>query len=326
LELQMPADGRAPGLVRAELKRWLAARAWPDEDREDLEFAVSEAVSNAAEHAYRPNASTDEPEPVVAVVVTELINSDGRRAKAVVDDVGIWRPPPPSQEFRGRGLRMIGTLMESCDVDHSPTGTRVTMISRPVETHPQPTPHASVPVPAETEQPARSLEERLRWFEVVTDTGLAQLTVDELLDELLDKVRELMAVDTAAVLLLDPSEQFLIATVARGIEEEVHQGVRIPLGRGFAGRIAEQRHWVAIEQVDHNNVLNPILREKGIMSLLGVPLLAGGRVLGVLHVGTLNRRRFTEQDAQLLQMVADRAALATHHGLGKVAASGAELR
>jgi signal transduction protein with GAF and PtsI domain len=121
-------------------------------------------------------------------------------------------------------------------------------------------------------------------FEVVTDTGLAQLTVDELLDELLDKVRELMAVDTAAVLLLDPSEQFLIATVARGIEEEVHQGVRIPLGRGFAGRIAGQRHWVAIEQVDHNNVLNPDPAGEGhySMSLLGVPLLAGGRVLGVL--------------------------------------------
>jgi phosphoserine phosphatase RsbU/P len=308
LELQMPADGRAPGLVRAELKRWLTARAWPDEDREDLEFAVSEAVSNAAEHAYRPDASAKEPEPVVAVVVMELIDPDGRRAKAIVDDVGVWRSAPPSQEFRGRGLRMIDTLMESCEVNQSSAGTRVTMLSRPVETQPQ---HRHASGSAEAGKPARSPEERLRWLEVVTDSGLAQLTVDELLDELLEKVRELMAVDTAAVLLLDPSQQFLVATVARGIEEEVHQGVRIPLGQGFAGCIADQRHWVAIEQVDHSNVLNPILREKGIVSLLGVPLVAAGRVLGVLHVGTLTRRRFTEQDAQLLQMVADRAALAT---------------
>jgi anti-sigma regulatory factor (Ser/Thr protein kinase) len=58
LKLQMPANSRAPGLVRAELKRWLAARAWPDEDGEDLEFAVSEAVSNAAEHAYRPDRTS----------------------------------------------------------------------------------------------------------------------------------------------------------------------------------------------------------------------------------------------------------------------------
>ena len=163
----------------------------------------------------------------------------------------------------------------------------------------------------------RSSEERSRWLEVIADTGLAQLAVDQLLDELLEKVCELMAVDTAAVLVLDQSRQFLMATVARGIEEEVHQGVRIPLGRGFAGRIAEQRRWVAIEQVDHNTVLNPILHEKGITSLLGVPLVATGKVLGVLHVGTLARRRFTQQDADLLQMVADRAAMATQSRISR---------
>src|SRR5215213_6606507 len=103
------------------------------------------------------------------------------------------------------------------------------MISRPVRGDPRPTPHGSGSEQAG--EPARILTERLRWLEVVTDAELAQLTVDELLDELMDRVRELMAVDTAAVLLLDPSQQFLIATVARGIEEEVHQGVRIPLGR-----------------------------------------------------------------------------------------------
>jgi serine phosphatase RsbU (regulator of sigma subunit) len=119
-----------------------------------------------------------------------------------------------------------------------------------------------------------------------------------------------MGVDTAAVLLLDPSRRFLIATVAHGIEEEVHQGVRIPLGRGFAGRIADERRWVAIEQVDHDNVLNPILRDKGIVSLLGVPLMVAGQVLGVLHVGCLHRRHFTDHDAQLLQMVGDRVAMA----------------
>jgi serine phosphatase RsbU (regulator of sigma subunit)/anti-sigma regulatory factor (Ser/Thr protein kinase) len=322
LELQIPADGRAPGRVRAELKRWLVARAWPEEDREDLVFAVSEAVSNAAEHAYRSNGSSA-PERVVAVVVTEMIDSGGRRAKAVVDDVGVWRSATSGQEFRGRGLRMIGALMEACDVNSRPAGTRVTMISRPVREHPRPAWRTSVSEQAG--EPARTLAERLRWLEVVTDAELAQLTVDELLDELLDRVRELMAVDTAAVLLLDPSQQFLIATVARGIEEEVHQGVRIPLGRGFAGRIAMERRWVAIEQVDHSNVLNPILHEKGIVSLLGVPLVAAGVVLGVLHVGTLARRRFTEQDAALLQMVADRAALATHSRMSQVERAAASV-
>lgn len=300
LELQIHADAFAPGLVRAELRRWLADRSWPEEAGEDLLLAVSEAVSNAAEHAYGSNSSAGDGESLVAVVVTEQRDSDGRRAKAVVDDFGVWRSTPSDKGFRGHGLPLIGTLMASYDVDHRRTGTRVTMVTPPVDAS-----------PFDEDSTDRSAEERLRWLEAVNDAALADLTVDQLLDELLEKVRELMAVDTAAVLLLDPSRRFLLATVARGIEEEVHQGVRIPLGRGFAGRIAEGRHWVAIEQVDHNNVLNPILREKGITSLLGVPLVVAGAVLGVLHVGTLSRRRFGEQDAELLQMVADRAAMAT---------------
>jgi serine phosphatase RsbU (regulator of sigma subunit) len=57
-------------------------------------------------------------------------------------------------------------------------------------------------------------------------------------------------------------------------------------------------------------VLNPILLEKGIQSLVGVPLLVHGAVIGVLHVGTVHNQVFTSDDAALLQLAADRAALA----------------
>ena len=151
---------------------------------------------------------------------------------------------------------------------------------------------------------------RLRRIESVTDAALAHLDVQDLLVELLDRVRELLRVDTAAVLLLDSSWQ-LVATAARGLEAEVRQGVRIPMGKGFAGRIAAEKRPVIIEQVNHTNVLNPVLREQGIVSLLGVPLLISGTVIGVLHVGTLVPRRFIDYEIRLLQIVADRVAFAT---------------
>ena len=52
--------------------------------------------------------------------------------------------------------------------------------------------------------------------------------------------------------------------------------MRIPVGKGFAGRIAAEREPIVLPDVDHADVLNPILREKGIKSLLGVPLLVRG--------------------------------------------------
>ena len=97
---------------------------------------------------------------------------------------------------------------------------------------------------------------------------------------------------------------------AVGLEEEVRQGVRIPVGRGFAGRVAATGRPVVLDHVDHTTVLNPILMAKGIRAMLGVPLIADGRVLGVLHVGSLTPRKFTSDDASLLQLAADRAALA----------------
>jgi sigma-B regulation protein RsbU (phosphoserine phosphatase) len=166
--------------------------------------------------------------------------------------------------------------------------------------------------------PGTGSDERLRRIEAVTDAALAHLDVEHLLSELLERVIELLQVDTAAVLLLDPHAQQLVATAAKGLEEEVRQGVRLPVGAGFAGRIALEGHPIALEHVDRTMLLNPILRDKGVASLLGVPMMAGGEVIGVLHVGTLEPRRFTDGDVHLLQVVADRASLATQARLSGI--------
>jgi len=169
----------------------------------------------------------------------------------------------------------------------------------------------------EQEREARSRAEhaleRLRAIQSVTEAALAHLELDSLLHELLNRVSEVLFVDTVAVLLLTDDKKYLVPRAAKGIEEEVELGIHLPVGRGFAGRIAAERQPVILEDVEHSNVLNPVLREKGIKSLLGVPLVIEGEVLGVLHVGTLYPRRFTESDVSFLQIVGDRVALAIDH-------------
>jgi signal transduction histidine kinase len=155
--------------------------------------------------------------------------------------------------------------------------------------------------------------DRLRKLQALTDAALAHLDLDVLLPTLLLRTREILEVDTCAILLLDEETNELVARAAVGIEEEVERGVRIPVGLGFAGRVAADGRPVILDDVDHADVLNPILREKGIKSMLGVPLLAGGRVLGVLHVGVLKHRAFDDDDVDLLQLAGDRAAIAIEH-------------
>ena len=155
--------------------------------------------------------------------------------------------------------------------------------------------------------------ERLRKLQQISEAALAHLDFDALVAELLRRLSHILDADTAAVLLLDSETGELRARAALGLEEEVEQDVRIPVGAGFAGRIAAERRSIAVDDVDSYDIFNPILRQKGLKSLLGAPLLVEGRVIGVVHVGTLVHRKFTLDDADLLQLAADRLALAIDH-------------
>jgi len=114
---------------------------------------------------------------------------------------------------------------------------------------------------------------RLEDVQKVTEAALAYLDLDELLAELMRRVIDILSVDTAVVLLVEDDGRTLAARAALGLEEEVERGFRLPIGRGFAGRVAFTRTAVVIEDLERSPgaVVNPLLGEKGVRSLLGVP-------------------------------------------------------
>lgn len=160
----------------------------------------------------------------------------------------------------------------------------------------------------ETATPILAPSEQVRHLYRLSDPALSELGLEELLLELLDRVRDALSADTAAILLLDQETNELVARAARGIEEEVEQGVRVPVGRGFAGRIAGGRIPIFMPEVSEADIHNPILVQKKIRSMLGVPLIVESDVIGVLHVGSLTPRQFNAQDLAVLQLAAARAA------------------
>lgn len=149
---------------------------------------------------------------------------------------------------------------------------------------------------------------KLRALQALMDTTLTHLSLDNLLRELLSRLQAVVRVDNAAILLLDEGARVLTVHAARGPEEAVVAKARISLGQGFAGRIAASRAPLIVNDLSRMEVVNPLLSE-ALHSVVGVPLLLDGRVLGVVHVGTTRRRRFTAGDVELLQWAADRIAL-----------------
>src|SRR5207245_5633667 len=144
-----------------------------------------------------------------------------------------------------------------------------------------------------------------RWVEDAAQAALGELDVDGLLREVADRLRDVIGVDTATVLLPEPDGQTLTVRAAVGLEETVRRGSQVPIGRGFAGTIAADRRPRVIEQVGEVEVWSDLLRTR-LASLAGVPMELEGRLIGVVHVGSLEPRHFTDDELRLLRLAADR--------------------
>lgn len=156
---------------------------------------------------------------------------------------------------------------------------------------------------------AETVTRQLQALRAVSDVALEHARLDDLLHALLQRMQRMLGVENAAILLPTPDGHELTLYTVRGPEEAVLGKVHVPMGQGVAGTIATTRQPLIVENLATVPVANPFLREH-FHSLLGVPLLAEGRLIGVIHVDTVQLRHFTDEDRQLLQGLADRIAVA----------------
>ncbi|WP_170231737.1 ATP-binding protein [Pseudonocardia kunmingensis] len=109
---------------RGGLNAWLEQLRWPEADRVDVVLAVSEACTNAVDHAYAAGVPGE-----VEVVGRLVVGACERRIVVVVRDEGRWRDPGDGP---GYGLRAVHECMDQVRIRHDGGGTVVTMTSRPV--------------------------------------------------------------------------------------------------------------------------------------------------------------------------------------------------
>ena len=111
---------------------------------------------------------------------------------------------------------------------------------------------------------------RLERLEAVTDAALGYLALETSSSpsSLLGRV-SCSRRTPPHVLLLDETGNELVARAAVGLEEEVEQAIRIPSGQGSPAASppsAARSSWTTSDRAD---VLNPILREKGVKACSG---------------------------------------------------------
>ncbi|WP_219420015.1 ATP-binding protein [Pseudonocardia nigra] len=128
----LPAIPAAAKTSRVQLRYWLERLRWPADQCHDIEAAVSEAVSNAVEHAYGPEVDGA---TVTVNAVLEVLPDRSRRVRASVADYGRWRPVPGDLGHRRLGLRLMHGFADHVVInegDGATGGTEVVLLSAPI--------------------------------------------------------------------------------------------------------------------------------------------------------------------------------------------------
>ena len=166
------------------------------------------------------------------------------------------------------------------------------------------------------EQAARAEAERVATMvsgmQLLVDAALAHRGLDDILVDLVPRVRSVLEADVATIFLAEEGERLAIAASTEASASEGSRPAQ-PFGTGFAGRIAAERRPILSDEPEAEDLRAAAMEALEIDSLIGVPLLAEGEVTGVIAVGAVSPRRFSAEDLGLLRLAADRVALAIAH-------------
>ena len=159
----------------------------------------------------------------------------------------------------------------------------------------------------------------------ITEAGLSVLRLDDMLHELIWRVVKSTEAAAGMIMLLDGDR--LVTRAAVGLDPAV-VGYVDSVGEGFSGRIAATAQSLIIMDAENDpRVRNPFVREARIKTMLGVPLKASGRVVGVAHIDFKSVRPIEATEIARFEVMADRAARAIENAqlIERISAHAEEL-
>ncbi|MDR7522255.1 MAG: GAF domain-containing protein [Armatimonadota bacterium] len=137
--------------------------------------------------------------------------------------------------------------------------------------------------------------------------------VNRVLDLVTSSARDLLAADVAMLSLVDAAGRVVVLRAASGLRADALAGVELALGQGLAGQVVlTGQPLVVADYLTEARISreDPMVRQEGLRTHVGVPISARGRAIGCLAVAYRRRQPVTDDDVHLLSRMANQAAIA----------------
>ncbi len=156
------------------------------------------------------------------------------------------------------------------------------------------------------------VDKHLRAVTEISKAISSSLYLEDILRLIVTVTAEVMNSKICSLLLLDTDKKELVIRATQSISQAYNQKPNIKLGEGIAGRVALEKKPIVISDVrDNEKYLNrDVAKKEGLVSLLAVPMLVKGRVIGVFNLYTDKPHEFSQKEIDTLTGVASQAAIA----------------
>ncbi len=170
----------------------------------------------------------------------------------------------------------------------------------------------------------RRMEEELRRrnkdltaLNAIATTIGQSLDLDDILNATLDKVLEVIDLEVGGIALLEEQSNELVFVAIRGFHLDTssqQERPRLRLGEGLFGRAAQSGETIFSDNISQDLGATPLaVNQEGLRAFVCNPLKTRNQVIGMMCVGSRDRRQFTAEDIQLLDSIGRQIAIAVEN-------------
>jgi signal transduction protein with GAF and PtsI domain len=149
----------------------------------------------------------------------------------------------------------------------------------------------------------------------VSSTIVSDMYLDDILKIIVAMTAEVMGAKISSLMLLNEKGDELKLVATQSLSREYVDKSNVKVGQSISGRAVSERKPIAILNVqkDPKYMFPKVAKKEGLCSMLAVPLIVKGKVIGVLNSYTSKPHKFTDRERNLVSAVANQTAVAIYN-------------
>jgi signal transduction protein with GAF and PtsI domain len=146
----------------------------------------------------------------------------------------------------------------------------------------------------------------------VSRTIVSDYYLKEILQLIVTMTAQVMGSKICSIMLLDEKKQELVIAATQSLSQDYVNKPNLKLGQSISGKVVSERKPISVPDVtkEPGYMFPDVAKKEGVISMIGVPMMIKDRVIGVINSYTQREHKFSREEIDILQAIANQAAVA----------------